>query len=101
MTKVTPIMLFTFELVIFRHFFLEHEEASVGQPIVAHVELRTPVKFLMTIWRCMIPKLERARFRGGQARLSTQYGNILTIKLDRAAKGLLISAPNERVSRKS
>ena len=43
---------------------------------------------------------ERARFRRGEARLSTQYGNILTIKLDRAAKGLSISAPNERAQMK-
>ena len=39
----------------------------------------------------------RARFRRGEARLSTQYGNILTIKLDRAAKGcLLYTSPSPR-----
>ena len=68
---------------------------------MAHVELRNTCEIsddYLVLYD--IETGARARFWRGEARLSTQYGNTLTIKLDRAAKGLSISAPNERAQMK-
>jgi len=77
------------------------QKPQLGQSIVAHVELRNTCEIsddYLVLYDTETGA--RARFRRGEARLSTQYGNILTIKLDRAAKGLSISAPNERAQMK-
>ena len=102
MTKVTSIILLTFASVVFWALYSWNlQKPQLGQPIVAHVELRNACEISDDYLAVYDTETgARARFRGRQARLSTQYGNILTIKLDRAAKGLLISAPNERAQQK-
>ena len=98
MTKVTPIILLTFASVVFGALYSWNlQKPQLGQPIVAHVELRNACEIsddYLVLYDTETGA--RARFRRGEARLNTQYGNMLTIKLDRAAKGLSLSAPNER-----
>jgi len=77
------------------------QKPQLGQSIVAHVELRNACEIsddYLVLYDTDTGA--RARFMRGKARLSTQYGNILTIKLDRAAKGLLIPAPNAPAQQK-
>lgn len=77
------------------------QKPQLGQSIVAHVELRNACEIsddYLVLYDTETGA--RARFMRGKARLSTHYGNMLTIKLDRAAKGLFISAPNERAQQK-
>ena len=102
MTKVTPIILLTFASVVFGTLYSWNlQKPQLGQPIVAHVELRNACEIsddYLVLYDTETGA--RARFMRGKAQLSTKYGNMLTIKLDRAAKGLLISAPNERAQQK-
>ena len=102
MTKVKLIIFLTCTSVIFWSlYFWNLQKPQLGESVVAHVELRNTCEIsddYLVLYDTETG--ERARFRRGEARLSTQYGNILTIKLDRAAKGLSISAPNERAQMK-
>ena len=102
MTKVKLIIFLTCTSVVFWALYSWNlQKPQLGQSIVAHVELRNTCEISDDY--LVLHDTEtgaRARFRRGEARLSTQYGNILTIKLDRAAKGLSISAPNERAQMK-
>ena len=102
MTKVKLIIFLTCTSVVFWALYsLNLQKPQLGQSIVAHVELRNTCEIsddYLVLYDTETGA--RARFRRGEARLSTQYGNILTIKLDRAAKGLSISAPNERAQMK-
>jgi hypothetical protein len=102
MTKVKLIIILTCTSVVFWALYSWNlQKPQLGQSIVAHVELRNTCE-ISDDYLVLYDKETgaRARFRRGEARLSTQYGNILTIKLDRAAKGLSISAPNERAQMK-
>ena len=102
MTKVKLIIFLTCTSVIFWSlYFWNLQKPQLGESVVAHVELRNTCEIsddYLVLYDTETGA--RARFRRGEARLSTQYGNILTIKLDRAAKGLSISAPNERAQMK-
>ena len=102
MTKVKLIIFLTCTSVIFWSLYSWNlQKPQLGESIVAHVELRNTCEIsddYLVLYDTETGA--RARFRRGEARLSTQYGNILTIKLDRAAKGLSISAPNERAQMK-
>ena len=102
MTKVKLMIFLTCTSVVFWALYSWNlQKPQLGQSIVAHVELRNTCEIsddYLVLYDTETG--ERARFRRGEARLSTQYGNILTIKLDRAAKGLSISAPNERAQMK-
>ena len=102
MTTVKLIIFLTCTSVIFWSlYFWNLQKPHLGESVVAHVELRNTCEIsddYLVLYDTETG--ERARFRRGEARLSTQYGNILTIKLDRAAKGLSISAPNERAQMK-
>jgi len=102
MTKVKLMIFLTCASVVFWALYAWNlKKPQLGQPIVAHVELRNACEISDDYLAVNDTETgSRARFRGGQARLSTQYGNMLTIKLDRAAKGLSISAPNERAQLK-
>jgi len=102
MTKAKLIIFLTCTSVIFWALYSWNlQKPQLGQSIVAHIELRNTCEIsddYLVLYDTETGA--RARFRRGEARLSTQYGNILTIKLDRAAKGLSISAPNERAQMK-
>ena len=102
MTKVKLIIFLTCTSVIFWSLYSWNlQKPQLGESIVAHVELWNTCEIsddYLVLYDTETGA--RARFRRGEARLSTQYGNILTIKLDRAAKGLSISAPNERAQMK-
>ena len=102
MTKVKLIIFLTCTSVVFWALYSWNlQKPQLGQSIVAHVELRNTCEIsddYLVLYDTETGA--RARFRRGEARLSTQYGNILTIKLDRAAKGLSISAPKERAQMK-
>ncbi|MEL0034013.1 MAG: hypothetical protein VW712_13680 [Paracoccaceae bacterium] len=102
MTKVKLIIFLTCTSMVFWALYSWNlQKPQLGQSIVAHVELRNTCEIsddYLVLYDTETGA--RARFRRGEARLSTQYGNILTIKLDRAAKGLSISAPNERAQQK-
>lgn len=102
MTKVKLILFLTCTSVVFWALYSWNlQKPQLGQSIEAHVELRNTCGIsddYLVLYDTETGA--RARFRRGEARLSTQYGNILTIKLDRAAKGLSISAPNERAQMK-
>ena len=102
MTKVKLIIFLTCTSVVFWVLYSWNlQKPQLGQSIVAHVELRNACKIsddYLVLYDTETGA--RARFRRGEARLRTQYGNILTIKLYRAGKGLSISAPNERAQMK-
>ena len=102
MTKVKLMIFLTCtSVVIWALYSWNLQKPQLGQSIVAHVELRNTCEIsddYLVLYDTETGA--RARFRRGEARLSTQYGNILTVKLDRAAKGLSISAPNERAQMK-
>ena len=102
MTKVKLIIFLTCTLMVFWALYSWNlQKPQLGQSIVAHVELRNDCEIsddYLVLYDTETGA--RARFMRGKARLSTQYGNMLTIKLDRATKGLLISAPNERAQQK-
>ena len=102
MTKVKLIIFLACTLVVFWVLYSWNlQKPQFGQSILAHVELRNACEIsddYLVLYDTETGA--RARFTRGTARLSTQYGNMLTIKLDRAAKGLLISAPNERARQK-
>lgn len=98
MTKVKLIIFLTCTSVLLWAFYSWNlQKPELGQSIVARVELRNTCEIsddYLVLYDTETGA--RARFRRGEARLNTQYGNMLTIKLDRAAKGLSLSAPNER-----
>ena len=102
MTKVKLIIFLTCTSMVFWALYSWNlQKPQLGQSIVAHVELRNACEIsddYLVLYDTETGA--RARFTRGEARLSTQYGNMLTIKLDRAAKGLFISAPNERAQQK-
>ena len=102
MTKVKLIIFLTCTSVVFWGLYSWNlQKPQLGKSIEAHVELRNTCEIsdeYLVLYDTETGA--RARFRRGEARLSTQYGNILTIKLDRSAKGLSISAPNERAQMK-
>lgn len=102
MTKVKLIIFLTCTSMVFWALYSWNlQKPQLGQSIVAHVELRNDCEISDDYLVLYDTETRaRARFMRGKARLSTQYGNMLTIKLDRAAKGLLISAPNERAQQK-
>lgn len=103
MTKVKLITLLTSTSVVLLvlYFWNLNKQTQLRQPIVAHVELRNKCEISEDYLMVYDTKTgERARFRHGEAKLNTEYGNLLTIKLDRAAKGLSISSPNERAKPK-
>ena len=102
MTKVKLIISLTCTSMVFWALYSWNlQKPHLGQSIVAHVELRNACEIsddYLVLYDTDTGA--RARFMRGKARLSTQYGNILTIKLDRAAKGLLIPAPNAPAQQK-
>ena len=102
MTKVKLIIFLACTSVVFWvPYSWNLQKPQLGQSIVAHVELRNACEIsddYLVLYDTDTGA--RARFMRGKARLSTQYGNILTIKLDRAAKGLLIPAPNAPAQQK-
>ena len=102
MTKVKLIIFLTCTSMVFWAFYFWNlQKPQLGKSIVAHVELRNACEIsddYLVLYDTETGA--RAHFMRGKARLSTQYGNMLTIKLDRAAKGLFISAPNERAQQK-
>lgn len=103
MTKVKLITFLTSTSVVLLvlYFWSLNKQTQLRQPIVAHVELRNKCEISEDYLMVYDTKTgERARFRHGEAKLNTEYGNLLTIKLDRAAKGLSISSPNERAKPK-
>lgn len=102
-TKVTLIIFIICASVVLwgLYFWNLKKQIQLGQPIVAHVELWNTCEIsdnYLVVYDTVTSA--QARFRHGEARLDTQYGNMLTIKLVRAAKGLSISAPTERAQLK-